>query len=776
MDQACGSGHILVYGFELLHRIYEEEGYNPSEIPQLILAHNLYGFEIDERAAQLAAMALMMKARSHQRRFFKKGEVLQPHILCFQDLKLDEKQLTATMASLDVQPSDALRHDLSNMRQATNLGSLILPRADISEISSLLVRVDERQQQSHADLFGQYDLLQIKPALNQLHMLGQKFHCIVDNPPYMDGGNMNTVLADYIRINYPNSKADTMTAFIDRGMSMLKNDGFLGMVNRQSWMFLESYSKLRASVIDSHFIDTLLQIGYNSFPELNSKVVQATAFVIQNSKQQKRKGVYFNLNNVAQSADKKKIFEARLSENNYYLASQNEFKSIPGAPFGYWLSKEVIHCFKSKNIGNEGISSPGIRTGKDQIFIRYWHEVPNNRFLKADNPHGYYNESNKDSLWAPLTRGGEFRKWYGNLWHVVEISKQFKRVKLLCNDYRLRDESYYFKEGITWTMISSSKPSFRVCPKGVLFGNGGPVLFTENINSTMSYLNSSVADQFLKLLNPTLNYTKSDVEKLPIKDIKPSLEISVSDCIEISKNEWDSRETSWDFTENEIIKKGLGLSDVEEAYDLYQQYWHIKFNQLRRLEEEINYTVINSYNLSNELSPDVDLDEVTILKEETKIENGEVKFLPREVISQFVSYAVGCMFGRYSLEATGLIMANQGETVQDYLRMLKKSEQDVSFLPDTDNIIPVLDDEWFEDDIVGRFCDFLKATFGEENFAKNLAFVEECLGKDIRKYFVKDFYADHVQRYKRRPIYWMFSSPQGSFNVLIYMHRYTPTP
>ncbi|MBC6992228.1 BREX-1 system adenine-specific DNA-methyltransferase PglX [Hymenobacter sp. BT491] len=777
LDQACGSGHILVYGFELLYHIYEEEGFNPSEIPQLILEHNLYGFEIDERAAQLAAMALMMKARSYQRRFFKKGQVPQPHILCFQDLKLDENQVGATLASLDVKPSDALRHDLGHMRQATNLGSLIEPHASTSEIRALLNQIEVRKP-SQADLFGQYERLQLQSALAQLQPLSKKYSCVVDNPPYM-GGNMNVQLADFVKRKYPDSKADLMACFMERGLAMLDPKGFLGMINQQSWMFLSSYDNLRGKIINNYFIDTLLQIGYNSFPELNSKVVQAATFVIQNQETTKRLGTYYNLNDAAQSADKKSVFERKLNSKHHYLFNQNDFKKIPGSPIGYWLNNKFIEIF-SKGVPIGDISSPrqGLASSDNNRFLKDWFEVAYYRISFASDSHKSAVESR--AKWFPYNKGGAFRKWYGNNEYVINWENDGYELlnyaaKLYGSPTRtIKNIQHYFKKSITWSALSSGGISLRRNGIGFLFDTKGQCIFSESdimLNQLMALLNSTVSSALMKVLAPTLDFNSGVIAKVPYIAANYNND-QIEQCVAISKAEWDSHETSWDFIQNELIR--IKSLDLKEAFDLYQQYWKNKFFQLHKNEEDHNRQFIEVYGLQNELTPDVPLKNITILQEETSIENGKLVFHADEVMAQFVSYSVGCMFGRYSLDVPGLVLANQGETLQDYFQKLEKQEQGISFLPDADNIIPVLDDEWFEDDIVGRFCEFLKVTFSEANYAKNLAFVEECLGKDIRKYFVKDFYADHVQRYKKRPIYWMFSSPQGSFNVLIYMHRYTP--
>lgn len=874
LDQACGSGHILVYGFELISKIYEEEGYASSEIPKLILEQNLYGFEIDERAAQLAGMALMMKARSYQRRFFKKGNVPQPHILCFQDLKLDEENLASIMKTCNlpvINPelenyritltgsefykqlekvgvkvdknawakltekrrkeldkenkvpfiylsdlrditeqkvetvkkqlaeigvgyieteyqkvklsdteilklfvadfSSPLYRDLLVLQQATNLGSLILPKTRSEAIEAALKEVQEFWHQN--DAFYQYQLAELKQGLGQLKLLARKYTCIVDNPPYMGGGNMNTQLAEFVKLNYPNSKADLMACFMESGLAMLQSKGFLGMINQHSWMFINSYVSLRVKLLDSTFFDTMLHLGPRTFPEIGGEVVQNTSFTFWNQVYEKE-GVYLRLVNFDRSSLKdSKTREAIKSKDCEWVfnANQQDFKKIPSKSIGYWLNESIIDAFKHKRISDYSVGKAGIVSGNDNDFFRLWSEISLNK-IKFD--YEQYSRS-CDYLYVPISKGGTYRKYYGNKDYVINIWNLWTEGRTNVS-VRRGDKDYYFKEAITWTYVGTGKTSFRYAVNSV-FATAAPALFftdVKHVKYCLAFLNSKVVEVILPALNPTMNMVSGDIASLPLKlkhDFEEQINNLISDQLLITKADWDSRETSWDYKYNELVR--FKIFEVEEGFDLYQQYWKNKIFQFHRNEEEINRIFIEIYDLQNELGPNVPLEDITILQEETSIENDELVFHADEVMAQLVSYAVGCMVGRYSLDKAGLILANQGETLQDYFQKLKMQEHEISFLPDADNIIPILDDEWFEDDIVGRFYNFLKVTFGEKNFAKNLTFVEECLGKDIRKYFVKDFYNDHISRYKKRPIYWMFSSPQGSFNVLIYMHRYT---
>lgn len=766
LDQACGSGHILVYGFELLSKIYEEEGYNPSEIPGLIIKKNLFGFEIDERAAQLAGMIVLMKAREYQRRFFRKSNVPEPQILCYQDLRLSAEEIEAVLEKLNLKPSDELIHDLGNMRQATNFGSLIIPKASIEEIHKVLKA--SLKMKETGDAFIQFEAEQLHKALWQLELLAQKYHCVVDNPPYMGGGNANKELSDFVKTNYPDSKADLMACFMETGLAVLHPKGFLGMINQHSWMFLSSYEKLRAKLIENTFFDTLLHLGPRTFPEIGGEVVQNASFTFWNNKIEDQ-GAYIRLVDFDKS-DLKRTKNLEAIQNPdcgwFYRTNQKDFLKIPGSPIGYWLSKKVLGAFESDSIANHFIVRNGISTGNNTKYLKYWYEV-----------------TFHSTKWKPCNKGGSYRKWYGNNEYVVEWENDGKEIRTSLDDKgrikaRLGGIEHSFKPGIEMSRITSGKPAFRFSEGGFIYESSTNDIFgstpTQDLKYLLGYLNSKVVEDLLNLMNPTINIMPEDIRKLPLGVISATDHIIsvVNENIEIGKADWNLRDTSWEFLSSPLFLDGV--QDLEQAIDLFIQKWIVQFKKLKKNEEIINNHFIELFGLQNEYTSDIKLEEVSILSNESSIVNHKLEFKKDEICASFVHYSIGCMFGRYSLDKEGLILANQGETIQDYLTKVGKPESEVSFLPDDDNIIPVLDDEWFEDDIVGRFHAFLKASFGEQNFRKNLDFVEECLGKDIRKYFTKDFYKDHIKRYKKRPIYWMFSSPEGHFNVLIYLHRYTP--
>mgnify|MGYP001048893333 CR=1 FL=1 len=775
LDQACGSGHILVYGFELLSKIYEEEGYNPSEIPQLIIEKNLFGFEIDERAAQLAGMAMLMKARSYHRRAFRKA--LQPNILCYQDVNIAEEDLNIIFKQLDIKLSDELKHDLKNIAQATNLGSLIIPHTDTRTLKTVLELVETELQQT-TDIFLKSHLQQLQTALKQLVLLSVKYHCIVDNPPYMGSGNMNKSLGDFVRTNYPDSKADLMACFMEAGLKMLQPKGFLGMINQHSWMFLSSYEKLREKLIKTTFFDTLLHLGSRTFPEIGGEVVQNASFTFWNTEFEAKSNYLRLVDEGSTELKRIKAIEAIKSRKSEwcYIADQKDFKKIPGTPIGYWITRKVLKIFDKNSLSDETRPKMGMRTGNNEKFLRRWFEIINKEI---------------GDEWVLYRKGGDYRKWFNVLEYVVlwenngfeiktETLAKYPQLSWENMSWKISNEKDFFKPGIEFSRIGAGNIGCRFFEENTIFDTAVCSLYdSEHLKIICAYINSKVATEALKVLSPTLTFQPSDVGKLPfdiIDDVQlvENIRRIVLINIKITKDYVQSTDLSLNFLRNELIK--LQTDEIEECYNSYKQYWQNQFIQIHKNEEELNKQFINIYGLQEELTPDVPLEDITILKEETKIVNNQLVFQAKEVFAQLMSYAVGCMFGRYSLDRPGLILANQGETLEDYLNKLAASNQQLaaSFIPDDDNIIPILDDEWFEDDIVGRFYEFLKVSFGTDNFDKNLAFVEECLGKDIRKYFVKDFYKDHIKRYKKRPIYWQFSSPKGSFNVLIYMHRYTP--
>ncbi len=455
------------------------------------------------------------------------------------------------------------------------------------------------------------------------------------------------------------------------------------------------------------------------------------------------------------------FFEAK----NRYVAKQEDFAKIPGSPIAYWVSEKIAKAFENELLSNYGNTKKGVLTGNDAKYVRLWHEVGSNKigYGLAD----YNDMITKNYKWIPATSGGSFRKWYGNFEAVINMENDSHEIKFCnANNFRLRDSALYFRECITWSEVSSRLLSIRYVPNGILFGNSGPVCFIDNLLPNIcSFLNSKVALEFLKFLSPTMTFGPEQIEKLPLvlnNSTKQTIDTLTQECIDISREEWDSRETSWDFRTNGLLRFAHSDGKIESAYDAYCDYWREKFYILHANEEELNRLFIDIYELGDELTADVALDDITILKSESKIEDGKLVFKPDEIARQFVSYAVGCMFGRYCIGRDGLVVANTG---QDYPR-------DTPFSIDDDNILPVLEEEVFGDDIVARFGEFVRVAFGDRHYEANIAWIEAALGMSVRKYFVAEFYKDHVRRYKKRPIYWLVQSPKKSFSALIYMHRY----
>jgi hypothetical protein len=750
-EPCTGSGHILAYAFDVFYKIYEEQGYNPTKIPELIITKNLFGVDIDQRASQLASFVLLMKGRQKNRRFLRSVETknIQPNISYYQDFEFDNK-----------------------FKNATALGSLI--RVDAEDLKNLVVEKNS--------LFGERQ----EEVKKLYHLLGQRYDVVVTNPPYISSSRMEGSLKQYVEATYPETKSDLFATFILRCLELCNEDGLTGYMTPFVWMFISSYEKLREIIIDKHFINNLIQLEYSGF---DGATVPICTFTLRNRIINDGKGSYIKLSDFKGSNNQApKTLEAIKSNNCgwFYKINQNDFLKIPGRAIGYWLSNYAIELFVSERHLSK-ISKPrsGMSTTNNIRFVRDWQEV-------SISTLGYNLNANEEFLEADLTwnaynKAGGIR-WMSSLEDIVKWKENGKELKnWIVNNpkdsktkhwsRRIFNSEYFYLPGLSWGDISSSRITAKKLSKGFIFDSVGIGLYNlgQNENYILGLINSKVGGDYLALLCPTLHFNPGGVGKLPIRidnSVILIIDEIVSKCISISEFYLISLENCIDYKVNSLIFHSN--ADLEETFDLYQQYWKIKFFQLHKNEEELNRQFIAIYGLQDELTAEVPLKNITILKEETSIENKQLVFHADEVFAQFMSYAVGCMFGRYSLDKDGLILANQGEILEDYLKNVALTKDQLSFAPDEDNIIPVLDDEWFEDDITGRFYAFLKASFGTANFDKNLAFVEECLGKDVRKYFVKDFYNDHIKRYKKRPIYWMFSSPKGSFNVLIYMHRYTP--
>lgn len=740
LDPASGSAHILVYAFELFTKIYEEEGYDKPDIPRLIIEKNLYGLEIDERAAALGSFALTMKATSYHNRYLRAP--LIPQIYVFEN-------------------SD----EVEQFKNAKDLGTLIR----ISKGEHNNIKVEE------GSIFYEKQK-RIKEIAN---VLIEKYDCVVTNPPYVNSSYFNKALTDFTNENYKETKADLFATFLVRSRELTKSNGMIGYVSPFVWMFIKSFEKLRDIVIEETTIETLVRPSYTAF--FDSAIVPLCAYVLRNQKVNSYRSTFFDLDYLGNAEEQiPRLLDGINNPNSKrkFFQLTDNFKKIPNSPLAYWVSERVMDAFQRFDaINSLMITRKGMVTGDNEYYIRFWWEIEfHNIGFELTRK-----EAKESGLkWFPQSKGGEYRKWYGNNYSVVNWHNDGEELQTRMHptDNRIQATNFnldkIFEDAVTWSKISSTSFSVRYQPKGFLFNdasaNGFP-FDSKHIFFILGFLTTKVPELFLDAINPTMNYLSGDIDIIPTPTENLEDQRILSLCINslsISRNEWDSSETSWDFKKSELLRlKENG--QIQTAYNYYCNHWKEKFFQLHKNEEELNRIFIDIYDLQEELTPDVDLKDITILKQETEIaEDAQLQFNADEIIRQFISYAVGCMFGRYSLDKEGLILANQGETLKHYLQKVPSP----TFMPDEDAIIPVLEDDYFVDDITGRFRDFLKVSFGEEHYNENISFVEEALGKDIRKYFAKDFYSDHIKRYKKRPIYWMFSSPKKSFNALIYMHRY----
>lgn len=754
-DPACGSGHMLTYAFDLLYAIYEEQGYDATEIPELILTKNLYGIEIDERAGSLAAFALSMKARDKNRRFLEKN--IQPNICVLENISFTDEELAPYRKELGQDLfSQPLLQTLGQFAEADNFGSLIQPAMD-----NPLPALEELERKDFTnDLFLQPIHQNVIKALTQADYLSQKYHIVIANPPYMGGGNMNPRLATWLKDNYPDSKSDLFAAFIERGFKMIFEHGLSAMVTMESWLFLSSYDKLRSKILTLKTILNMVHMPYLGKGGTSMGINFGTAATIfKNSHLKNYKGDfscvrYFetDMNGVP------KEFPVR--NERFSRVEAEEFKKIPGSPIAYWIKRYDL--FEKSTLSQLLISGGRNKTHNNEKFLRFFWEI-----------------ESKNKNWLMYANGGDFRKYFGNEVHVVNWSEE--AVSFYDSHGGLVNQKFWNREGITWGIITSAISSFRLKPAPSQYSSGAPTIFDENLGCSyeiLSLLNSPISLYYLKALNPTLNTTVGDVLSLPYAEFVDSVIIkaNTTECVSIAKSDWDSYELSCEFSFLPLLASDYRDKTLPLTYKNLRQYWLENTDQMQHLEQKNNSIFIDSYGLKDELTPDVPLAEITLTCNphyryggKNTTEELEAKLLS-DTMQELIHYAVGCMFGRYSIDKPGLILANQGDTIAEYKAQVPNSRFDA----DEDNVIPVLDENWFEDDIVERFQKFLRVTFGEDHYKENLEFIENAIGKNLRKYFTKDFYDYHVRRFKKRPIYWMFSSPKGTFNALIYMHRYRP--
>ncbi|NYI50660.1 BREX-1 system adenine-specific DNA-methyltransferase PglX [Macellibacteroides fermentans] len=753
-DPCVGSAHILSYAFDVFYKMYEELGYSHSEIPKLIIENNLWGTDIDPRAAQLSSFVLSMKGRKCYNRLFRKG--VMPNITYYRDFEEDEK-----------------------FGQAASLGSLITVTED---------DVAERNVSSQEiDLFNQrYE----SEHLNKLYqILGQRYDLVVTNPPYISSSRMDDTTKSYVEANYPETKSDLFATFVFRCLELCNPDGLTGYMTPFVWMFISSYEQMRKRLIEDHFINNLVQLEYSGF---DGATVPICTFTIRN-KPLNAKGCYIRLNDFKGSQNQApKTLEAIQNRNCgwFFTANQNEFEKIPGSPIGYWVSNSAILNFKKGVVLDKLCTMrQGMASGDNNRFIRDWFEVE----IRKCN----FNATNKNNAfqsgckWFPIDKGGGFRKWYGLNENLINFNfDSYTILKKMGN--KCPSEDLYFYNGLTWGKISSSKFSVRYSDTGAIFSDAGmKIVFKDSYpdSNLLAFMNSKISLLYLKVFSETFNFEKGNLAKLPIVNINKDIIGGLSEkCIIISRQDWDAHEISWNFKISPLIEPVLSdtrivercnfslmNSSLKNRYGNYVNIWRERFFQLHANEEELNRQFIEIYGLQDELTPDVPLEEITILQQgEIKFVDGDIEFQADVVMKQFISYLVGCFMGRYSVDKPGLIIADTNVDLHSLglkVQGLEGTPQDSTLEIDDDGIIPILDDEYFNDDMTVRIQGAIEKLFGRESYAENIRFMEEALGKELRKYMDKDFYKEHVQRYKKRPIYWMFSSAKGTFKALVYMHR-----
>lgn len=808
IDPCMGSGHILVYAFEVLMQIYTQMGYTDKDAALSILENNLYGLDIDKRSFQLAYFAVLMKARQYHKFILKKQP--QCHIYAIAESNgINMKHLAYFGAQLD---------ELAKPVALNQMQELIATLHDTKEYGSIISVADYdwdllHQFAAEFDISGEmnlFDSFGIEATQQRLQefvdvgeVLAQKYEVVVTNPPYMGGGSMSAKLSNFVKVNFADSKSDLFAVFMEVCHKMNANNGYQAMITQHAWMFLSSFEKLRAKIQKLDIVN-MAHLGARAFEEIGGEVVQTTSFILSNKHVDGYKGTYCRLVEPTTQQGKEEVF---LAKENRYVACSDNFAKIPGAPIAYWVSKKMINAFsKGASLKTYGDTRQGMATSDNNRFLRLWYET-----LHAKIGFSYISaeealESHKK--WFPYNKGGSFRKWYGNMDYVINYENDGFEVKQYASHlYKtfsrtIKSISEYFKPCISWSKVTSADIAFRYYPKGFVFDVAGCCIFYKS-NDSMNYdfalLNSVVAKNIFSTISPTLNYETGHVASLPI--IKSAIFVEIIDNIvdsniERSKSDWDSFETSWDFQKHPLMPQmvlgsetvfidnsnNLGSVSItsiklQDEYDRVKDSWKKSFLQLKSNEEELNRIFIDIYGLQGELTPEVEEKDVTIhrifdSKEDVpeSMKGSNYVLTKQDVVKSLLSYAVGCMFGRYSLDVEGLAYAGGEWDASKYAR----------FIPDPDNVIPITDEDYFEDDIVGRFVEWLKVVYGKETLEENLRFVADALGgsgdtprQRIRNYFLKDFFKDHCKTYQKRPIYWLYDSgKQNGFKALIYMHRY----
>ncbi|WP_022757623.1 BREX-1 system adenine-specific DNA-methyltransferase PglX [Butyrivibrio fibrisolvens] len=768
IDPCCGSGHILAYLFDVLVLIYEEYGVTSRDAVKNIISNNLWGLDIDDRAAQLAYFLVMMKAVQYDRRFLVRKDdkgivsVPQPHVYAIKESNNIDQSALFYFSDSNIEVEKNINKIIDTLRDAREYGSIINP-SDIN-FQCLFKRLSLIEQE--ISLYHDLINTEIKPLIEVCYALSQKYDIVVTNPPYMGYSGMNPKLSAYIKNNYFDYKADLFSVFMIRCAQFAKKGGYLGFLTPYVWMFIQSYEKMREFIISEKTIETLIQFEYSAFEEAT---VPICTFVLKNEKNNKN-GTYLRLTDFrgGMEIQRKKALEAINNHNCgfYYIANSDNFHKIPGSPIAYWVNDNFLRLFNGKNIKDFAEPRHGMSTGNNDLCLKMWYEVNFDKICFDADSQDTFDQSGLK--YVPYKKGGDYRLWYGNNDYVLAYDKNSRKIMESLSGYRASSNSYFFRSSINWSDLSSSYFGVRWSPEGFAFdGRGSSMFCDESIRFyLLGLLASRVSSYTLNVLNPTMTFSINNIESIPvIIDHKEEVEALVKQNIDISRQDWDSYETSWDFKIHPylMIKKmenanGNIIATLRSCSEIWEKITKQRFATLRNNEEELNRIFIDIYGLSDELSPAVDESEVTIRSADIKND-----------IKSFMSYAVGCMFGRYSIDFEGIAYAGGAWDDSKYK----------SFKADNDGIIPITDDEYFADDLVSRFVDFLRVVFGEGTLEENLNYIAEILGgkgssrEVIRKYFLNEFYSDHIKCYQKRPIYWLFDSgKKNGFKCLVYIHKY----
>lgn len=816
LDPACGSGHILIEAYNVLKAIYEERGFRSRDIPKMILENNLFGLDIDDRAAQLSGFALMMMARDDDKRIFTRNVRL--NVLSLQEsnhidlptlwkaLNLSGSWQSGTSQGLfsdeeqDLSSFNAdnryqlLKRTLARFTQAKTFGSLIdVPSDDHEQLKELLSTLVELQESG--DSMQKLAAKQLIEFVHQALVLSIRYDAVIANPPYMGAKGMNADLKEFAKKQYPNSKSDLFAIFMERAFKLLSQYGFNAQINMQSWMFLSSYEQLRNNLLEDHTFITMAHLGARAFSQISGEVVQTTAWIIQNKHINHYQPTFYRLIDGNEEEKQKALLNR---ENEFAATAQDDFKKIPGSPIAYWVSEIILQAFENgvslKTIGD---TRQGMATSDNNRFLRLWFEVNFHSVFLGALTREEAKDSNKK--WFPYNKGGDYRKWYGNSEYVVNWEFDGKELLEYASSLygsptrTIKSISEYFKPNISWSKISSGNLAMRYYPNGYLFDVAGCCIFSDSQSDLMFLLgfsNTNMVRSLLESISPTLNFEAGQIASLPILNMEKSKVIeNTKKLIEIAKNDWDMAETSWGFKRLDIVSASQYKDKIKESYSYIFEEWVRATEVVQELEQENNQIFSKAYGVEDEVDSTVPYNEISIncnpfFRYGTSLTDNERNLrLQSDTITELVSYAVGCFMGRYSLDREGLVYAHLGN--EGFAQLVVDGAYS-TFRADEDGIIPLTDQEWFKDDATNRFREFVQVVWGEEHLQENLDFVAEslCLNaikpkksesalETIRRYLSTQFYKDHLKTYKKRPIYWLFSSgKQKAFECLVYLHRY----